>query len=84
MDDSIPTDTESYLKLANEIVSGYLRKGKNVVVHCMGGLGRAPTFAATCLIVAGVDPDLAIELVKKCRKGSLKLQSQQNFLRKLK
>jgi len=37
-----------------------LKKGKNVVVHCMGGLGRAPTFAASCLIYSGVKPKEAI------------------------
>ena len=60
VDNSIPTDTEAYLKLATEIVENHLRKGKNVVVHCMGGLGRAPTFVATCLIISGIEPEKAI------------------------
>ena len=47
----------------------------------MGGLGRAPTFAATCLIYAGVEPDEAIKIVQKGRKGSLTSALQLGFLR---
>jgi ADP-ribosyl-[dinitrogen reductase] hydrolase len=52
-DCTIPDDVEAYKALAKEVVEEQLRKGKNVLVHCMGGLGRAPTFVATCLIYAG-------------------------------
>ena len=55
VDTTIPTDEEKYKALAKEIVDEHLRKGKNVMVHCMGGLGRAPTFVATCLIYTGVN-----------------------------
>lgn len=39
----------------------YLKKGKNVVVHCKGGLGRAGTFGASCLIYSGFKPADAIK-----------------------
>ena len=72
-DTTIPEDKEAYKKLAKEIVDEHLRKGKNLVVHCMGGLGRAPTFVATCLIYAGLTAEEAIKLVQKARKDSLTL-----------
>ena len=50
----------------------------------MGGLGRAPTFVATCLIVAGVEAEEAIKIVKKGRPGSLKNGGQLAFLKNLK
>jgi protein-tyrosine phosphatase len=50
VDESIPKDIESYKKLVNLIVDDHLKKGKNVIVHCLGGLGRAGTFSAACLI----------------------------------
>lgn len=49
----------------------------------MGGLGRAPTFAASCLIYSGVKPIDAIEMVRKARKNSLTEGSQINFLKNL-
>lgn len=61
-----------------------MRKGKNLMVHCMGGLGRAPTFAATCLIYAGLSSEEAIKLVQKGRPDSLTLACQRNFLHELK
>lgn len=72
------------MHLAKEIVDGHLKVGRNVVVHCMGGLGRAPTFAATCLIYAGLDPKEAIKIVQQARPESLTLQNQIKFLRELK
>lgn len=47
----------------------YLCKGLNVVVHCKGGLGRAGTFAASCLIYSKHSAKNAINLVRNTRKN---------------
>ena len=70
--------------MAQEIVDEHLKKGKNLMVHCMGGLGRAPTFVATCLIYTGLTADEAIKLVQKARPNSLTLECQKQFLRDIK
>jgi protein-tyrosine phosphatase len=49
----------------------------------MGGLGRAPTLAASCLIYSGMIQTDAIEVVKKARNNSLTLDNQINFLKSL-
>jgi len=65
------------------IVDDHLMKGNNVVVHCLGGLGRAPTFAASCLIYGGMNSEEAISAVRSARKHSLTTVDQLNFLKKL-
>lgn len=58
-------------------------KGNNVVVHCKGGLGRAPTFVASCLIYSGVNLEEALTIIKNSRQGSSPSFSQRNFLNNL-
>lgn len=57
VDNSIPKDSEKYKELVKKVVNEYLEKGLKVVVHCKGGLGRAGTFAAACLIAKKVQPE---------------------------
>jgi protein-tyrosine phosphatase len=54
-DVSTPNDPESPIPLVSEIVE-HLAAGDTVVVHCMGGLGRAGTIAACVLTARDVDP----------------------------
>lgn len=61
-----------------------LRKGKSVVVHCKGGLGRAPTFACACLLYSGRTLDEAVKMVRIARNNSLTNMKQLNFLANLK
>ncbi|MCX7286391.1 MAG: ADP-ribosylglycohydrolase family protein [Rhodobacterales bacterium] len=53
-----------------------LRDGFNVLVHCMGGLGRAGTMAARLLVELGVDPAEAVETVRKVRPGAIETEAQ--------
>lgn len=72
------------MRLVKEVVDESLRKDKSVVVHCKGGLGRAPTFACACLIYSGLPFETAAKLVRSGRKHSLTTHSQLNFLAALK
>ena len=56
------------------------RAGRNVVIHCRGGLGRAGTLAACTLVALGQSPDDAINHVRRVRKGAIETQSQQEFV----
>lgn len=48
-----------------------LRSGFNVLVHCMGGLGRAGTIAARLLVELGWSPADAIREVRRVRPGAI-------------
>ncbi len=41
-----------------------LRRGRDVLVHCRGGLGRAGTIGAWLLIELGMEPATAIRRVR--------------------
>ena len=47
-----------------------LRAGFSVLVHCMGGLGRAGTIVSRLLVEIGWDPEQAIRAVRKVRPGA--------------
>ncbi len=48
-------------------VEQLLCAGKNVVIHCRGGLGRAPLIAACLLVGVGLHPDIAFQRIAKAR-----------------
>ena len=58
------------------------RKGKNVVLHCLGGRGRAGTMGACCYLALGFDPNQAFHMVRACREGAVETPSQKQFLLK--
>jgi protein-tyrosine phosphatase len=62
-------------------LSGVLRGGGRVLVHCRGGLGRAGTVAARLLIERGLAPSLAIARVRAARPGAIETLDQEAHLR---
>ncbi len=58
------------------------RKGENVVLHCLGGRGRAGTMGACCYLALGFDPNQALKMVRASREGAVETRSQEAFLRK--
>jgi len=50
-----------------EGVQDQLQQGKNVLVHCRQGVGRAGMVAASLLVLEGAQPQAAIEQVSKAR-----------------
>jgi len=67
-----------------EVISAALSAvgtGETVVVHCRGGLGRAGTFAACCLVTAtGAPAADAIRAVRETRPGAIENEIQEGFI----
>ena len=60
-----------------------LRDGFDVVVHCMGGLGRAGTIAARLLVELGMNPREAIARVREVRPGAIQTSEQARYVEAL-
>ncbi len=60
--------------------STLLRKGRDVLVHCKGGLGRAGTIAARLLIELGMEPATAIDRVRAVRPGAIETPEQKQYV----
>jgi len=53
---------------------------ENLIVHCMGGLGRAGTIATCILIKAGLNSKEALNRVRTTRKGAVENSDQEKFI----
>lgn len=75
-------EAEEYEGLIRNIVD-HLREGRNVIVHCRGGLGRTGTVAACVLVALGNhSADEAIATVRAARRGTVQTRSQEDFVRR--
>ena len=57
-----------------------LRGGRDVLVHCRGGLGRAGTIGARLLIELGMEPATAIKRVRAVRPGAIETREQERYV----
>ncbi len=83
-DMNIPKEAEAeeYEALIRDIVER-MRQGKNVVVHCRGGLGRTGTVAACVLVALGRHTaEDAIKAVREARRGTIQTHEQEEFVRR--
>lgn len=58
-----------------------LERGKKIVLHCRGGLGRAGTVAALILTERGLQAPAAIAAVRAARPGAVETDLQERWLR---
>ncbi|NDP63336.1 ADP-ribosylglycohydrolase family protein [Polaromonas sp.] len=55
----------------------HLRAGRNVLLHCRGGLGRSGTIAARLLVELGWEAQAAIRAVRSQRPGAIETRAQE-------
>ena len=55
----------------------HLRAGRNVLLHCRGGLGRSGTIAARLLVELGWEAPAAIRAVRAQRPGAIETRAQE-------
>ena len=67
-------------EVVGEELRSLLRDGKNVLVHCRGGLGRAGTIGARLLIEIGMEPAAAIRQVRAVRHGAIETRKQEEYV----
>jgi ADP-ribosyl-[dinitrogen reductase] hydrolase len=60
----------------------HLRAGRNVILHCRGGLGRSGTIAARLLVELGWQADAAIRAVRAQRPGAIETRAQEAHVRR--
>jgi protein-tyrosine phosphatase len=62
-------------------MDGVLNDGGNIMIHCVGGLGRSGVVAASYLVSIGMKPIDAIKTIRKARsERALETQKQENFV----
>jgi protein-tyrosine phosphatase len=66
--------------LAGDALRTLLRNGRDVLVHCRGGLGRAGTIATRLLIELGMEPAIAISRVRAVRPGAIETREQEKYV----
>lgn len=77
-DFSTPT-VEQALDLVT-LINRDLAAGAQVVTHCFAGLGRAGTIAACVLVTYGHEAEVAVELVRRYRRGAIQTAEQVQFV----
>ena len=61
-------------------IMDHLSRGRRLVVHCAGGLGRSGTVAAKLLAAFGVAPPDAIRRVREARPGAIETAEQEAYV----
>jgi ADP-ribosyl-[dinitrogen reductase] hydrolase len=80
-DQGIPDQSFETLWTAVELrLLALLRAGRNIAIHCKGGLGRTGTIAARLLIEFGADPKMAVQSVRNARPGAIENTRQEQYV----
>lgn len=78
-DQSIPASMDDFADVVTK-VSCALQKGKTVIIHCMGGLGRSGLVAACVIVSANITPEEAIATIRKVRAGAIQTPEQERYV----
>ena len=80
-DGSVPaTEFEARWKEVGGTLRGLLAERRDVLVHCMGGLGRSGMIAARLLVELGEEPRLAMQRVRAARPGAIENAAQEAYV----
>lgn len=66
---------------AGEAIRTRLRAGRDVALHCRGGLGRSGMIAARLLVELGTPAEVAIAAVRTARPGAIETPAQEAHVR---
>lgn len=69
--------------VAGDELRTLLRSGRDVLVHCKGGLGRAGTIGARLLVELGMEPATAIRQIRAARPGAIETPEQERFVQRM-
>jgi protein-tyrosine phosphatase len=69
-DRGVPPSRLAAAKLISDLEQ-LLIQGKNTVIHCRQGIGRAALVAACVLVLSGIQPEDAFQKVGACRGQSV-------------
>ncbi|MCI0693172.1 tyrosine protein phosphatase [candidate division KSB1 bacterium] len=75
-DRSVPSSWRQTMDFVRKL-NDALTEGKNLLVHCRQGIGRAALMAACLLILSGEDPETAFQRVSAARGVSVPETSEQ-------
>jgi ADP-ribosyl-[dinitrogen reductase] hydrolase len=71
---------ERHWETAGAELRTLLRSGRDVLLHCRGGLGRAGTIGARLLIELGMEPKTAISRVRTVRPDAIETSEQEEYV----
>lgn len=77
------TPDETFVDLWGEVsplLHRFLNRGEKILLHCRWGVGRTGMVAALLLVEQGVEPDVAIGLVRSAREGSIETPMQEQYV----
>lgn len=79
-DGDVPADPSEVTTLVSAIIAA-ATSGRNVVIHCMGGLGRAGTIGGCVLVAGGRSSEEALKILQQVRPGAPETAGQEQFIR---
>ena len=65
---------------AGDQLRSRLRSGRDALVHCRGGLGRAGRIGARLLIELRMEPYSAMRSVRALRPGAIETSEQERYV----
>ena len=71
---------ERHWEVAGDRLRTLLRSGRDVLVHCRGGRGRAGMIGTRLLIELGMEPETAIRRVRAVRPGAIETREQEKYV----
>jgi ADP-ribosylglycohydrolase/protein-tyrosine phosphatase len=78
-DAGVPASVEAGAAIVGAVLDAAV-SGRNVVIHCRGGLGRTGLVAACCLVALGCDATDGISHVRAARAGAVETRGQEQFI----
>ncbi|HUF92578.1 MAG TPA: cyclin-dependent kinase inhibitor 3 family protein [Candidatus Limnocylindria bacterium] len=80
-DQAVPTrDFEASWPAVADRLHALLEQRRNVLLHCLGGLGRSGMIAARLLVEIGEEPRAAIQRVRHSRPGAIETAAQETYV----